>query len=194
MTIDGAARTRIGRTPEARVRWLLAFAGRDLARLSAPARQQAWDGVFALQSGQPVRVSLHRETLEETHAALRACIESLANGRPHNLFVPGMFWTLRPPARRPTGARRSGPIQRESVEATIMRDQMPPAVVFAFVDDLNMISPDRLQACPYTPDEGPRCGRIFLARRRQRYCSRAHAQAVAWRTYAKTAKRKLGRR
>jgi len=196
MALGDAAVKRIGRTPEARVRWFLRFAARDLARL-APAGQRAlWDGLFTLQSRQPVRVAVHPPTLAETHQALRACVAALANGRPYELWVPGMSWTLRPPPRRPTGARHSGPVTRESVEASIMRDAMPAMVVLALVDDLNAIDADRLRSCPLETD-GARCAVVFLGTRGQRYCTPRHAQSAAWQAYlgrGGDVKRKLRRK
>jgi hypothetical protein len=182
---------RIGRSPEARVRWLLEFAARDLERLSPAARRVAWDTLFTLQNQYPVRVPPHHETVAETHQELRECIEAFANGHPYRLLVPGMSWTLRPPPRRPAGARHSARIARESSEARIMRSAMASAIVFAFVDDLNAIGADRLRACLLETD-GRRCGVVFLARRRQNFCSRSHAQAAAWQNYS--TKRKLRRR
>jgi hypothetical protein len=190
MTIGAAALKRLGRTADARVRTVLAFAARDVALLSPAARRAAWDRLFALQSGQPVRVPPHPATLAATHQAISECIEALANGRPYNLWVPGMTWTLRPPARRPTGSRWSAPIVRESVEAKILRGAMPAQVVQAFVDDLNAIGADRLRACPLEVDQ-KRCGLVFLATRGQRFCSRRHAVAAAWQTYS--IKRKVRR-
>jgi hypothetical protein len=55
-------------------------------------------------------------------------------------------------------------------------------VVFAFVNDLNAIEADRLRACPFKTGETP-CGVIFLAARRQLFCSPRHAQAAAWQRY-----------
>jgi hypothetical protein len=197
MTIGDQAVARIGRTPEARVRWFLRFAARDLAGLSPPARRAAWDGVFAVQSRQPVRVGLSalgEAALEATQKALRDAIADFANGRCHDLWVPDMTWTFRPPVRRPTGARVSAPITRESPEAQTGRYVMPSAVVIAFVDDLNRIGADRLRACPLVIEE-KRCGQIFLATRGQRFCTPRHAQAAAWQKYASThtAERKLRR-
>jgi hypothetical protein len=190
ITIGEAALKRIGRTPEARVRWLLAFARVDVARLSETKRRAAWDGVFAVQSRQPVRVPPRVDTLATTQDTLREALVALATGSPYNLWVPGMTWTLRPPTPRPAGRRRSDPIVRESVEAKITRDAMPAMVVQALVDDLNAIGADRLRACPLETDS-TRCGVMFLATRRQRYCSRRHAQAAAWQTYS--IKRKVRR-
>lgn len=191
MTIGEAALKRLGRTADARVRWLLAFARVDVARLSKAKRCAAWDGVFAVQSRQPVRVPPHPETLAATQQALRACIEALAHGRPYELWVPGLTWTVRPPPRRPTGARFSDPITRTSAESTAMRSAMPSTAVLALVDDLNAIGADRLRACPLEVDQ-KRCGLVFLATRGQRFCSRRHALAAAWQTYS--SKRKIRRK
>jgi hypothetical protein len=138
--------------------------------------------LFALQSRQTVRVPLATKALAETHQQLQACIGALANGRPYGLWVPGMTWTLRPPPRRPAGARHSASIVRESAEALVMRAAMPAMVVLALVDDLNAIDADRLRACPLETD-GTRCGTVFLGTRGQRYCTRRHAQAAAWQAY-----------
>jgi hypothetical protein len=192
MTIGGATLERVGRTPEARVRRLLAYAAWDLAGRSPAARRRVWNAFFALQSHQAVRVPVDAATLAETQEALRAAIDALANGRPCQLWVPGMTWTLTPPAarrRRPT--RQSAPITRESIESRVIRPAMPAMIVLAFVDDLNRIGADRLRACPLEGD-GQRCGVVFLATRRQRYCTPRHTQAAAWQTYA--VKRKLRRR
>jgi hypothetical protein len=192
MAIGDAALERVGRTPEARVRRLLAYAGWDLARRCLAAQRRVWDAFFALQSHQAVRVPVHAPTLAETQEALRAAIDALANGRPCNLWVPGMTWTLTPPAaQRRRSTRHSAPITRESVESPLLRPAMPAAVVLTLVDDLNRIGADRLRACPLE-DDGRRCGVVFLATRRQRFCSRRHTQAAAWQTYA--VKRKLRRR
>lgn len=191
MTIGDAALARIGRTPEARARRLLTYVGWDLARRSPAARRRVWEAFFALQSRQPVRVPVHDATLTETHAALRECLAALANGRPYRLWVPGMTWTLRPPARRRVGTRHSAPIARESAESSVMRQAMPAMVALAVVEELNRIGADRLRACPLERD-GRQCGVLFLATRRQRYCTPRHAQAAAWDAYS--VKRKMRRR
>jgi len=59
----------------------------------------------------------------------------------------------------------------------------PSAVVFALVDDLNAAGADRLRACAFKADDGGPCGVIFLASRRQLFCSARHAQAAAWQRY-----------
>jgi hypothetical protein len=182
MTIETAALKRIGRSPEARVQWLLKFAARDLTRLSPGAQKAAWDTLFTAQSGQPVRVPMRASALAETHAELRAGIEALANGRPYNLWVPGMSWILRAPPRRPVRARQSAPITRESAEAKIMSGAMPAMTVSMFVDDLNAIGADRLRACPLETN-GQRCGKLFLAKKGQKFCSPQHRMAAAWQNY-----------
>jgi hypothetical protein len=152
----------------------------------------AWDGLFALQSQQPTRVSPPRQArVAETVQELRTCIEKLANGCTYLLWMPAMGWVLSPPPRRPAGARHSARIFRESHEQRILPEAMPVMVVLALVDNLNTVGADRLRACPLDTN-GERCGRVFLAARRQSFCSRRHAQAAAWQTYV--VKRKLRRR
>src|SRR5215510_8183124 len=133
MALGAATLRRLGRTPEARVRWLVAFASQALDTLSRASRRDAWDVLFRIQSRQPVRVPFNDKTVIETHRELHAAIEALANKRPYRLWVPGLSWVLHPPARRPVGARHSGPVVRQSSEAQIGRFAMPAMVVLAFV-------------------------------------------------------------
>jgi hypothetical protein len=182
MTLGDATFKRSGRAPEARVRWLLRFASQDVTRLSPAAQRAAWDRLFELQSRESVRVPLKLAALIETHRELRGCIEALANGRPYDVWVPGMSWSLRPPTRRPAGARHSAPVVRESAEARVMSSAMPAMAVLALVDDLNAIDADRLRACPLET-HGRRCAVVFLGTRGQKYCTPTHAQAAAWQTY-----------
>jgi hypothetical protein len=50
-------------------------------------------------------------------------------------------------------------------------------VLLAALDHLSEIGPDRLRKCPFKLSESSeeRCGQLFLAARRQLYCSREHA-------------------
>lgn len=184
MTIGRTALKRIGRTPEERVRWVLAFVRRDPARLSPRARQVAADSLYTRlrRPAAPWPEPEALKTLHETHRALERCVEDLANGNPTRVRVPEMVWQLNPPARRPTGSRHSAPVRRFSVELTLEPGFTPPQVVLAFVDDLNAIGADRLRACPLERG-GTRCGVVFLGTRGQRYCTPRHTQAAAWQAY-----------
>jgi hypothetical protein len=178
---------RLGRTPEARVRWALQFRSLALGRLAERDRHRAWALLRSWQGGNPAQeVRPAQDGVLEVQLALRECIEALANGLPDLLYVPQdpeIKWVVRPAPRRRPGARRSG----HAAITVLVRKRRPhpvspAAVVFAFVNDLNAIEADRLRACPLKTDETP-CGVIFLAARRQIFCSSQHAQAAAWQRY-----------
>lgn len=180
MTIGGRLIRRIGRTPEARVRWALDFVSRDPARLSPRALKVAWDSLSVLAAwakGLPIDPA----ALTKTHRVLGDCIQFLANGNVARVHVPETTWYLAPPPRRPIGARHSAPVRRHSM-ANIDTKSLPALATLAFVDDLNAIAADRLRACPLKRD-GTRCGIVFLGTRGQRYCTPRHARAAAWQAY-----------
>jgi hypothetical protein len=178
---------RVGRLPkgtEARVCWLLAFSRIPLAQVSRPGWRTMWDGLWLTQSGQPVRVGPpadSRRVIAETQEALRDCVEALARGRTATFMAPSLQWVFRPPRRRSPGARTSEKIARWS-ELNLNWRALPVAVVFRFIDLLDEVGADRLRACPL-PITGRECGELFLARRRQVYCSSAHARRAAWEAY-----------
>jgi hypothetical protein len=119
----------------------------------------------------------------ETQQALRQCIEALAHGEGDVVYMPEATWAIFPAQRRRPGARRGGRVTITTDSAKPSgHPVIPAAVVLAFVNDLNAIEADRLRACPLKTDETP-CGVIFLAARRQVFCSPRHAQAAAWQRY-----------
>jgi hypothetical protein len=124
-----------------------------------------------------------QDGVPEAQQALRECIEALANGEPDMLYMDGETkYALWPALRRRPGTRRSGNVTITTDYASPAGRPVTKAVVFAFVNDLNAIEADRLRACPLKTDETP-CGAIFLAARRQIFCSPRHAQAAAWQRY-----------
>jgi hypothetical protein len=176
---------RLGRDPDSRVRWLIAFAGLDVGKLSEAAWRRAWEGVWLLQSGQRVRVPPppSRGPVIKAQQTLREAVEALSCGRPYELLVPELIWTLSPAIRRAPGVRRSASIARRSLELSRTRFALPAALNFALVDLLNQVGADRLRRCPLELAGGAACGVIFLAERRQTYCSPRHASAAAWHAY-----------
>jgi hypothetical protein len=166
------------------VRWALRFRLADLARLSEQERQRAWTTLLAWQGGLPGQGPRPADDgVPQAQQALRECIEALATGIPDMVWVPETSWAIWPstgPGSLITRARPQGG-----------KRLVPAAAVFALVDDLNAVGPHRLRSCPLETD-GQRCGVIFLATRRQRFCSRRHALADAWKRYEP--KRKLRRR
>jgi hypothetical protein len=182
-----SAEAALGQTPEARVQWLIDFATRDLAALSAREWVRTWRALFRLLGGfglgrgfaadepgwgAPL-TKTQRLSTEMIQLAVRGLLEDLAHGRPHGCDVAVRYFGFSPPPRRPTGQRVSGRIERtlpwgrevDSVSAAVLRT----------VELLDEIGADRLRACE--------CGRLFLAVRRQRHCSREHANRAAWRAH-----------
>ena len=174
-----------GRTPEARVEWALKFRLLDLTKLSERARHRAWAMLVAWERGRPAEGPRPaQDKVLEAQQALREVIEALANGLPDVVYMPEITWSIWPARRRRPGARRGGRV-------TVTTDHTrpgglpvtPEAVVLAFVNDLNAVEADRLKACPLKTGEETTCGAIFLAARRQIYCTARHAQAAAWLRY-----------
>jgi hypothetical protein len=174
----------LGRTPESRVKWALKFRLLDLSKLSERDRHRAWAMLLGWQRGRPERGPRPpaQDGVLEAQQALRECIEALANGLPDMIFMGETNYALWPAPRRRPGGRRSGQVTITTDYASPGGQPVTKAVVFAFVNDLNAIEADRLRVCPLKTDETP-CGVIFLAARRQIFCSPRHAQAAAWQRY-----------
>jgi len=180
-----AGRHSVPRTPEGRVRLVLRFATGNLPPLTAASvgARNAAGGMLAALAGYPPFPLPPSDLLDETHARLRHCVEELAGGRPCGVYVPEGGWMLHPPARRRAGARASAPIVRRWDAPRQGWKHLPAVVIFRLVDDLNAIGADRLRGCALEAEGGQRCGVIFLASRRQLFCSVQHAQAAAWQRY-----------
>jgi hypothetical protein len=169
------------------VRWCLHFATQDLTALDAGARVAAGHVLAALQGQAAKAWPPPADAITETHRHLHDCIEALANGRHCTVWTPETVWQILPPAS-PPGARYSAPLTRRSA-AGQQTKHMPSMVVWAFLDDLDVVGADRLRACQLVEKTGQRCGRIFLAKdRRERYCDPKHAQRAAWLEYEPTRK------
>jgi len=178
-----ARRRATEQTPEQRVRTIMEFAAADFDAMT-PKDQIAWWGrLYALQTREPGRSMPNTPALAEAHRRLRDCIRELASRRAFVLYQPAMGWVLLPPSPRPKGTRHSECITREADALRFAPQHMAPTLVSRLVDDLNEIGADRLRACPLKVD-GHLCGKIFLATRRQTYCSPPHAQKAAWQSYA----------
>jgi hypothetical protein len=180
-----AARKRLKtlreRPQEEQLRWLLRFIAQDLSSLSEERWQEIHNGLFNLQTkvrgwGSPPSAR-RRAYVLETQGHLRECFTELANGRKYSFYAPRIQWFFEPPGPRPSGARVSGRITRwNEVQVT----QMHTALIFYAIDLLDAVGPDRLKACHFGTEP---CGKLFIARRRQKFCSPDHARRAAWRAY-----------
>jgi len=181
--MKNTARRSVPRTAETRVRWILKFATTPPPLSASSARWRNTAGaMLAALSGYPPGAPPPPDLVDEAHARLQQCLVALANGLQCGVYVPEAVWTLYPPPRRQAGTRSSSPIVREWNAAAQGWKHLPTVVISKLVDDLNAIGADRLRACPLERD-GKRCGAIFLASRRQTYCSVPHAQTAAWQRY-----------
>jgi hypothetical protein len=162
--------------------------GRDTRlRSTALAHRNAVGSMLAVLAGYRAFPPPPGDVLDETQAQLRHVVEALAAGRPAGVYVPGSTWQLSAPVRRRAGARDSAPITRERDVALQGWKHLPSAIVLRFADDLDRIGADLLRQCRLETD-GQRCGVIFLATRRQEFCSTPHAQAAAWQRYKQNRK------
>jgi hypothetical protein len=201
---------RIGKTPEARVKWVLDYLDRDPRQFSADEHRAVAVSFYTLEEAPETEIledeagttdfvsraakiadplpleKVASELLLKTHELLRHAVTELAHGRPIRLEIPAQVWTLRPAPPRSPGTRHSAFVTRDMPE--LITTDLPPyglpsMVVLNVIDDLNTVGADRLRACPLE-QRGARCDRIFLSRNnKQRYCTHPHAQAAAWQAY-----------
>jgi len=170
---------------EARLRWMLELSVRDLSRLTDDqwsvlqyqlgfiVSRWPWGGRdhFVLTDADPVsarqRRSFRRLLLPQLRALFRALVEE---GR-HEVHLPRRgagHWVI---SRRPSA---DGRVEAEAHFLGYVWLQL----VLLAVRLLDQVGAHRLRPCPTRG-----CGRIFLASRRQKYCSTAHARDAAWNAY-----------
>lgn len=161
------ARQRVGATADARARWLMDFAACNLATLPEERRGALrWELAAYLEGGRtadpeayPADPRADPSDLLHCHEWLVAGLARLGGGRPweiHLEFVPRYWVRLGRP--RPT---RRAPVVGAFVpfREVVLRDSVP--ILLA-----------RLRFCPRTG-----CGRAFLRRKRQQFCTSRCAQA-----------------
>jgi hypothetical protein len=113
----------------------------------------------------------HRQEIVDALEEIRRCLLNLASQRLHESTVPTGAFVF---CITETGIDRRflGPLYA--------------ALVHAGVDLLAAAGPLRLRFCPYVPEGASTpCARVFLAKRRQKFCTTSHARAAAWSAYIK---------
>jgi hypothetical protein len=161
---------------------MMEFCGLDLQKCPAPRRRELESEIGALAMGRADRRAIDLEAAQET---LLAFLAAMAHRQSFTRTVPGAEWTFlqveddkrMPKSGKPpkVGARWPSKISRS------YRVPVPIALVLHAADMLDLVGADRLMACPFPGDQksGP-CPKIFLATRRQRYCSEEHSKKAAW--------------
>lgn len=170
---------------EDRLNWMMEFCGLDLQKCSASGRRELERDIGALAMRWGDRRGSGAGDLEAAQETLRAFLVDMAHHQSFSRAVPEAEWTFlqveddrrMPKSGKPpkSGARWPSKISRS------YRVPVPIALVLHAADMLDVVGADRLMACPFPGDQksGP-CPKIFLATRRQRYCSEEHSKKAAW--------------
>jgi hypothetical protein len=179
----GVTGSAVTPSAEARLTWMMEFCGIDLQRCSDSQRRALETEVSALSRRWGGRSSVRPGELEEAQKELRDFLTAMAQRQSYAVTAERVDWTFlqveddrrlpksgKPP--RP-GAREPGRISRS------YRAPAPVALVLHAADMLDFLKAERLIACPFIGKDGP-CSKIFLATRRQRYCSEEHSKKAAW--------------
>ena len=163
-----------------RVRPVLGLVGVILDKLPAREWQQAeLELARYAESGARV-VYLPRSRREWMGALLRVgrTLAALVDGAPQKFDLTSLTVHVEP---RTTGGRRDW---RKSISLGLT--DFGTALTLAIVDDVMTVGVERLKACPYRAAPGePLCGRIFLAQKRQTWCSPEHRIQAAYRAWAR---------
>jgi hypothetical protein len=162
--------SRVGKTDEARARWLLDFAARDLSTLSgADWLNLRWEvfGFLYPPSGEPPpfssgdtpgEPSCSADQVRRMHRWLRSGLERLQSGEGHS-------WAI-PLAATPRWMMLRGRLMTwPDVDASFTESFKLKAYEALGRED------QRFRLCA-------RCGRPFLARKRQAYCTKRCSQTV----------------
>jgi hypothetical protein len=167
---------------ERRLQWLIDFAERDPGSLADDGR------AIAALLGSPDGSTTSRESVVAAQAALRQCIDGLIRRAYATLPLPASSTLtfivteapVHPGRSQPKSgwARSRGRIQQQVTGPLSIR------LVLEFIRLLERVGADRLMGCPLQMNEqGAQCGRVFLARRRQRYCTVEHSREAAMRAF-----------
>jgi hypothetical protein len=163
-TVDAGEVDEFDRVPVSigadRARW---------ARYPAPVRlaaEQAWRNLRRRRDPRTVFIGIAQprvtaETLKAAREAVREALEDLvASGR--------CRW-------RPVAAQLSASVEPGALSSQFAAP-LPDALVIAALALVETVTPSRVRRCRYGP-AGARCGRVFVAVKRQRYCE-AHRRAA----------------
>jgi hypothetical protein len=189
----------IGKTPESRLRWMLATIDRSLRGLSdqdwgvlynqlrylAPEQELALilpTLLHVLPSPSPRLRRLITRALKE----LREYLAAVAEGKEYECRVPAGRRRFFPPQRHGKGRSR-----RVTMSTLFFaRGALPASLIHTAADMLIAIGGDRLKRCPFegSTNESP-CRKLFLAAHGNReFCSDRHAARAAYLKWWRTTK------
>ena len=173
---------------EARLRWMLELSARDLSRIGEDewtrlqcqlvfiVTRMDWAGRPMDGAGRPgflppgdafpVSTKNRRGFTRILQPQLRALFRALVEEGRHEVHLPrhgAGHWVI---------SRRGVAAEAHFLGYTWLQ------IILLAVRLLDQVGAQRLRACPTSG-----CGRIFLASRRQKYCTIEHAQGAAWSAY-----------
>jgi len=164
---------------EGRLGWLLDFCDIDLS-ICAMARRRALARTASIVTKYKAASPI---ALAAAQGKLKNFLTAMAHMQTFTLTVPGTDWRFRrveDERRLPKSGKRPG----GRWPARIARASDAPgelALVLAAADLLDLVGAERLLRCPFGPAEHAEpCRKVFLATRRQRYCSQDHSRRAAW--------------
>jgi hypothetical protein len=163
-----------------RVRPVLGLVGVDLAKLPAAVwREAELQLVFYAKSG--AQVSVWPDSRGRWQGALMRVGKTLA------ALVHGTsqkFELVKVPVRVEPSTTRGHREWRKTFDLGLT--DFGTALTLAIIDDVITVSVERLKACPYRAGaDQPECGRIFLAQKRQTWCSPEHRVQAAYRAWTR---------
>ena len=193
-----------------RLRWFVSFAFADFGRLSLGEKADYELGLLSLVPESAVWVPSGTDRFatawsEEDALALQGrlqpILESIADGKPTPLPFPPLHMTWLPPEPYPLGFPPNPETQAKEWPATVrvaFRDEadsldVVTVGVYALAELLRAL-PGRIRRCPALRSQRmkhqrPTCGKVFVGRPEQRWCTPACAVRVS---RAKPARRRRG--
>ena len=164
---------------QGRLGWLLDFCGIDLSTC-AVARRRALARTASIVTKYKAATPL---ALDAAQDKLKNFFTAMAHGQTFTCTVPSTDWRFRQvedERRLPkSGKRPAGRWPGRIARASDVPGEL--ALVLAAADLLDLVGAERLLRCPFGPAEHAEpCRKVFLATRRQRYCSKDHSQRAAW--------------
>lgn len=173
----------VGRTAVEQLAWIVGLSQRTLGYGEA-LDTWSWIIFFAvpafkyllLTSRIPTEPGRSQKVVAEVQDALstiKTLICGLADGRVVNLSpeTGDLTFNIRRDAKGRLSREYRGPLSTQ--------------VFLRTLDLLEEAGCDRLRRCPYHAEGQPVCGRVFVKRKGQRFCSPDHAQAAAYAAWVK---------
>lgn len=143
---------------------------RDLRKLPADVRRIVReagerDGFPVTIRTSPAPRRIRRELMAH-QSMLRTVLDDLLSGTSAHVPLGELAMTVR--IGQPVG-----------VIVKVFEGPLPGQMILATLDYLQAVGVNRLRRCPYN-NEGEPCGRLFIARKGQRFCTPAHARSAAY--------------